>query len=92
MKLASITGRGEKKDFIDLYFLLKHFSLKQMLGFYEQKYHDGSIFLVLRSLAYFDDADQDVSPKMFSDLSWDKIKSTISENLKDFIKKQTDHD
>lgn len=93
MKLAAITGRGEKKDFIDLYFLLKHFSIKQMLAFYEQKYHDGSTFLLLRSLAYFDDADQDVSPKMFLEIGWDKIKSTISENLKDFMNNsQAEHD
>lgn len=33
-----IAGRGSKKYFIDLYFLLKDFFLKQMLGFYKEKY------------------------------------------------------
>ncbi len=47
MKLSAITGRGSKKDFIDLFFLLKEFSFKELLSFYEQKYHDGSTFLVL---------------------------------------------
>ena len=38
MKLAAITGRGSKKDFIDLYFRLQKFNLKQLIGFYNQKY------------------------------------------------------
>lgn len=37
MKLAAITGRGTKKDFIDLYFLSKHFTLSEMQSFYERK-------------------------------------------------------
>ncbi|RLD56450.1 MAG: hypothetical protein DRJ05_11320, partial [Bacteroidetes bacterium] len=42
MKLAAITGRGSKKDFIDLYFLLQEFSLERILSFYQEKYYDGS--------------------------------------------------
>ena len=40
MKLAAITGRGSRKDFIDLYFLLQKYSLKKMLSFYKEKYFD----------------------------------------------------
>jgi len=32
MKLAAITGRGSKKDFVDLYFLLNYFSFNEMLS------------------------------------------------------------
>ena len=39
MKLNAIAGRGSKKDFIDLYFLLNEFSLKEILSFYEKKYN-----------------------------------------------------
>ena len=46
MKLNAIAGRGSKKDFIDLYFLLKEFSLQEILSFYGRKYHDGSLFMV----------------------------------------------
>ena len=57
MKLNAIAGRGSKKDFIDLYFLLQEFSLAEIFSFYEQKFNDGSIFLVQKSLTYFEDAD-----------------------------------
>jgi len=87
MKLSAITGRGTKKDFIDLYFLLKEFKLEQLLAFYEQKYHDGSIFLVLKSLSYFENADEDVSPKMFITISWEDIKKEIIETVNNFVNK-----
>ena len=88
MKLAAILGRGTKKDFIDLFFLLKEYSLRQLLEFYEQKYHDGSVFMVLRSLVYFDDADDELMPKMFEDLDWKLIKKSISKDLKSYIGKE----
>lgn len=82
MKLSAITGRGSKKDFIDMYFLLQKFSLPEMLSFYEQKYSDGSVFMVLRSLSYFDDAEEDVMPRMLVDVSWKKVKEKIISELK----------
>jgi len=85
MKLSAITGRGTKKDFIDLYFLLKHFSLSEMIGFYEQKYHDGSVFLVLKSLAYFADAENDGMPLMLISVTWTDVKETIRKELEAYI-------
>jgi hypothetical protein len=86
MKLAAITGRGTKKDFIDLYFLLQRFSLSEMLEFYSEKYNDGSEFLVLKSLAYFEDAETDEEPLMLKTVKWIEIKSTIKSNLEDFLR------
>jgi hypothetical protein len=84
MKLAAITSRGTKKDFIDVFFLLNRFSLPEMLKFYEKKYHDGSVFLVLKSLTYFEDADQDETPKMYVAYNWEKIKSKIIKEINKF--------
>jgi len=88
MKLAAITGRGSKKDFIDIYFLLKHYTLNQLLTFYNKKYDDGSIFLVLKSLVYFEDADADVMPNLFKKLAWETVKTSISKTLINFINKK----
>lgn len=77
MKLAAITSRGTKKDFIDLFFLLNKHSLPEMLDFYTKKYHDGSVFLVVKSLTYFEDAEQDVAPKMHEPFNWQNIKSKL---------------
>ena len=53
MKLNAIADCGSKKNFIDLYFLLNEFSLSEILSFYDQKFSDGSIFMVQKSLTYF---------------------------------------
>ncbi len=79
MKLNAIAGRGSKKDFIDLYFLLKEFSLQEILSFYGRKYHDGSLFMVEKSLTYFDDADLQLQPIMYKDFDWEMCKKTIIE-------------
>jgi hypothetical protein len=82
MKLNAIAGRGSKKDFIDLYVILQRFSLNEVISFYNDKYPDGSIFMVLKSLSYFEDADLELSPKMYIDVQWYEIKAFISEQLK----------
>lgn len=81
MKLNAIAGRGSKKDFIDFYYLLKKFSVDEMLAFYQKKYQDGSEFLVRKSLCYFDDADKDEMPYMTEQLDWDEIKNSIKKEL-----------
>ncbi len=77
MKLNAIAGRGSRKDFIDLYFLLKKYSLKELLEFYKKKYLDGSEFMVLKSLTYFEDAETEEMPVMFEPINWNEIKQTI---------------
>ncbi len=85
MKLNAITGRGKKKDFYDLYYLLKEFTFKQLFGFYNRKYPDGNQFLVMRSITYFDDAEADQNPVVFEKITWDEIKSTIKNHYTKFL-------
>ena len=77
MKVNAIEGRGTRKDFVDIYFLLQHYSLDEILGFYQKKYPEHSVFRALMSLSYFDDAEKQMMPKMFSKTSWDEMKVFI---------------
>jgi hypothetical protein len=77
MKISAIAGRGTKKDFIDLFFLLQHFSLEQLIYYYKQKYETNAIFHIIRSLTYFDDAEEDPKPEMYLPLEWEDAKQTI---------------
>lgn len=82
MKVAAIIGRGTMKDFVDIYYLLKKkYSMMDILNFYTQKYPDCSYFMAMKSLAYFDDADLDIMPYMFADITWDEIKEYIIKSL-----------
>jgi hypothetical protein len=85
MKLAAVTGRGSRKDFIDLYFLLKQYTLNELLKFYEEKFADGSVFMVLKSLIYFDEADEDVDPVPLKPFDWNEVKSAILLSHRDYM-------
>ncbi|MBO5816742.1 MAG: nucleotidyl transferase AbiEii/AbiGii toxin family protein [Paludibacteraceae bacterium] len=82
MKVNAIEGRGTKKDFIDMYMLLQHYSLEEILGFYQQKYPNHSVFRALRSLTYFEDAEDQFMPRMFVDDTWEDIKQLIVNKVK----------
>lgn len=84
MKINAIEGRGSKKDFIDVYFLLQHYSLEELLKFYSLKYPDYSMFRAIQSLGYFEDAEPQPMPKMFIEVDWNEIKHFISETIANY--------
>ena len=77
MKVTAAIGRGTKKDFLDIATLLQYYSLPEILSFYESKYPNSSLFMAIKSLGYFEDAEADVMPKMFSSLTWPQAKDYI---------------
>lgn len=81
MKLAAVAGRGTRKDFIDVYFLLRSFTLQEMFHFYSVKYTDASPFMVIKSLIYFEDAEKDPEPLMFEPLEWDTLKLELQKQV-----------
>ena len=50
-----------------------------------QKYKEGTPYLVLKSLTYFDDAESDDIPKMFKKIDWEKVKEEITAAVKDYL-------
>lgn len=77
MKLNAVTGRGTKKDFIDLYFLMRKFTLDQMLRLFVEKYPKIAPILLAKSMTYFIEADQTITPRMFEEVSWEEVKAYI---------------
>jgi predicted nucleotidyltransferase component of viral defense system len=82
MKLAAITGRGTKKDFVDLYFLLQHFTLPEMFGFFNEKYPNVDLFMTYRSVVYFEDAEQTEMPVMLITTEWEDVKEKIRQEIR----------
>ena len=82
MKISAIEGRGSKKDFYDLFFLLQHYTLEEMLCFYVQKYPQYSIFRVRMSLTYFEDAEKQDNPKLHENFDWATVKESIAEAVR----------
>jgi predicted nucleotidyltransferase component of viral defense system len=88
MKLDAISSRGSKRDFVDLYFILKKFnlSLKEFFRYFEQKYGRANynIVHILKSLVYFDDADRDPELNMRITFSWENLKHFYITEIKRF--------
>jgi len=86
MKLDTISARGSKKDFVDIYFLLKKYSLNQLVEFFENKYKNIQYnkLHILKSLVYFDDANGDPDPLMLVDFGWNETKSFIEKIVKQY--------
>ena len=82
MKIAAITNRGTKKDFVDMFFLLKIFSIQEIIEFYQEKYFDANLFFAIYSLAYFEDAEKDEMPRMLIPATWEEVKQRIIAEVK----------
>ena len=79
MKLEAIAGRGSKKDFIDLFFILQQYNLEDIFSFHAQKYGIGlsNQYHHLKSLVYFADAESEAMPAMIKPVIWNDVKTQI---------------
>lgn len=90
-KIGAISSRGTRRDFIDIYYLLKTDSvgdLRESLELYQKRFRNlASIkFHILKSLTYFEDADKEKDPKMLDkDYSWSKVKKFLASEIRKLI-------
>ncbi len=87
MKLNAIVTSGQRsKDFIDVYWGLKTYSLGEMITFYKEKYNQEHAGHVVKSLVYFADTDLSDWPVMLKEpsLRWEEVTQHIEEKVFDF--------
>lgn len=86
MKLEAISGRGSRKDFVDIYFLLQQFSLDEIFEFHLKKYGSGlsNRYHHLKSLIYFVDAEEESMPLMILPLKWKDVKIFITGKVRQY--------
>ena len=80
MKLNAVSISGQRsKGFIDIYYALNHFSIKEIISFYAEKYRQLNSTHVIKSLIYYDDVDLADWPVMLKDpgLKWDNVKQKL---------------
>jgi len=87
MKIVAISQRGKKRDFFDLYWLslnvqplektidmvMKQYSVKQNLSH------------IIKSLTYFDDAEEDPNPKIYFNATWKDVKQFFQREIENNI-------
>jgi len=86
MKLVAIGGRGSRKDFIDLHLCLQRIvDLRELFDLSEQRYEglDWNRYHLLKSLTWFEDAEEEPMPTMLAPLTWDQVRSGIVQAVRD---------
>ena len=88
MKIEAISGRGSKKDFVDLFMLLKKYPLSELLNFFHEKYkkYNYNMLHILKSLSYFYDADANIEPEYIVPINWEEVKKFIKNKVDEYIK------
>ena len=77
MKIVAISQRGRKRDFFDLYWCAKNIeplekTIKRLKIKYPSVAHD--YHHILKSLVYFNDAENDPVPEINFKVSWNEVK------------------
>jgi len=87
MKINAILGRGKKKDFWDLYELLHHFTLSEIIDFHREKFPNQMLLISIpQAIAYFADADESEDPISLKGQTWEEVKNFIQKQVKNYLK------
>lgn len=88
MKIQAISDRGSKKDFVDLFVLLKKYSLSELLNFFHKKYekYNYNQLHILKSLSYFYNAEENLEPEYIHLISWNEVKKVIRHTVNEYLK------
>ena len=89
MKITAISQRGKKRDFFDLYWLsINTQPLFESIESAQNQYNvKQNINHILKSLVYFEDANDDPEPEIFFDANWEKVKSFFNKEIPIITKK-----
>jgi predicted nucleotidyltransferase component of viral defense system len=89
MKIEAIIERGTKRDFVDIYYSIKKYGLKNVLGFVKEKYPETfNEYNCLHALGYFVDVEAPQKDRkriyLFENIEWKNIKEYISGEVKKY--------
>ena len=86
MKLVAIGGRGAKKDFFDLYNIIKKCNINayELVEGLKQKCGENINYVnIIMGLSYFEDAEDEILPNTFVDYNWKEIEKFFIEFQKE---------
>ena len=85
MKINAIILRGSRKDFIDVYFIMKNLKMKsdEVIKLFVKKFGKYDELVIKKALTYFEDAEKEPEIPVFKKVSWNSIKKFF---IKEFAK------
>jgi len=93
MKLAAISQRGAKRDFLDLYQICHSgYTLDVLLQHMPTKFPNVTYpsYHLLRALAYFEDAESDSMPPMLTSLEWADVRRFFEAKVRRLMRQLLD--
>lgn len=91
-KMKALSQRGSKKDFFDVYVVIKlRIPINALCDVFKKRFRTTGInfYHVLKSLVFFDDAETEPEPQMLvsgKGWNWEDVKSFFEENVREFEK------
>lgn len=83
MKLSAIVDRGAKKDFIDVYALVReHKPLHELIRLYLRRFRLSDPGHVLTAMSYFADAEAMPLPVMRWNVTWTEVKAYLQQSVR----------
>lgn len=89
MKISAIAGRGSKRDFVDLHAIAhRGHSLAACIELFNKKFGDVRVdsYHIMKSLIYFEDAENEEMPEMISRLQWKEVKEFFKLEVNQLVK------
>ncbi len=86
LKLNAATGRGARKDFIDLYALCQNgWTLPALMDALQRRAPALDPSAALRSLTYFADAEGEPMPEMLTSWAWEDVKRFFQAHVRTYV-------
>ncbi len=89
-KFKTISQRGSKKDFYDIFAVIrsKALTIEETVSFFKKRFGETGLntYHVLRSLTFFEDADEEPDPVLTEGhvFQWEEVKSFYVRNIRKF--------
>ena len=76
MKVNAVIGRGSRKDFIDIYFIMEEMGLdsEDVLELFQRKFGEYNTLIIKKALTYFEDAEKEPEIELIKKINWEDIK------------------
>lgn len=82
MKMLAIADNGSRlKDFIDIAYLSRYYSLNEMLDFTNEKYPNKNRVILEKSIIFFDDIEDDNIELMKGNYNWKAIENRLKQMI-----------
>ncbi|MCK4527360.1 nucleotidyl transferase AbiEii/AbiGii toxin family protein [candidate division WOR-3 bacterium] len=89
-KFKTLSQRGNRKDFYDIYFtlFLKNITIGESIETFKKRFKGTGInyYHILKSLVFFEEAEQEPELLLLKEVSWETVKTFFINNLREFEK------